>query len=155
MPGSWGNLPAGEAYCVPLEGTGEGLIQMTPGWHAGLDVPMTLVFARGELVELRGGGVVGDELRDILRPGTEAEPYKSRRNLGEFGIGTNPQARRVDITVEAEKILGTVHLATGDSSHMGGLVNVDFHQDYVIPKASFTLDGRVAMQDGEFVLSEA
>ena len=36
-----------------------------------------------------------------------------------------------------------------------GLVNVDFHQDYVVPKASFTLDGKVAMQDGEFVLGEA
>ena len=53
---------------------------------------------------------------------------------------------------EAEKILGTVHLATGDSSHMGGLVNTDFHQDYVVPQASFTLDGTVAMRDGVFEL---
>ena len=102
-----------------------------------------------------GGGLVGDELRDILRPGIDAEPYRSRRNLGEFGIGTNPNARRVDITLEAEKIKGTVHLATGDNSHMGGLVNADYHQDFVVPEASFTLDGQVAMQDGEIVIRDA
>ncbi|MGA9350235.1 MAG: hypothetical protein WBW48_15740 [Anaerolineae bacterium] len=154
QPGMWGNLPAGEAYCVPLEGTGQGVIQVTPGWHADLTEPMALVFARGGLVELRGGGTVGDQLRDILRPGNDAEPYKSRRNLGEFGIGTNPNARRVAITLEAEKIKGTVHLATGDNAHMGGLVNADYHQDFVIPRASFTLDGQLAMQDGEIVLRD-
>ena len=154
QPGSWGNLPAGEAYCVPLEGSAEGIIQVTPGWYADLVEPMTLIFTRGELVELRGGGAVGDELREILRPGEESEPYTSRRNLGEFGIGTNPNARRVDITLEAEKIKGTVHLATGDSAHMGGLVHADYHQDFVIPRASFTLDSQVIMQEGEIVMRE-
>ncbi len=152
QPGQWGNLPAGEAYCVPLEGTAEGVIQVTPGWCAGLTDPMTLVFAQGELVELQGGGAVADELRELLRPGEEREPYKSRRNLGEFGIGTNPNARRIDITLEAEKIIGTVHLAVGDNAHMGGRVTTDYHQDFVIPKASFTLDGELVMREGEIVL---
>lgn len=155
QPGAWGNLPAGEAYCIPLEGTAQGVIQVTPGWFADLVEPMTLTFADGELVELRGGGVVGDQLRDLLRLGTEGEPYQSRRNLGELGIGTNPNARRVDITVEAEKIKGTVHLALGDNAHMGGLVSADYHQDFVIPRASFTLDSQVAMQDGQFVMRGA
>jgi leucyl aminopeptidase (aminopeptidase T) len=155
QPGSWGNLPAGEAYCVPLEGTAQGVIQVMPGWHAGLTSPMTLVFAKGELVELRNGGKVGQRLGNLLRTGTETEPYKSRRNLGEFGIGTNPNARRVDITLEAEKIKGTIHLAVGDNSHMGGMVNTDYHQDFVIPRASFTLDNQVIMQDGELVPRDA
>jgi leucyl aminopeptidase (aminopeptidase T) len=154
-PGVWGNLPSGEAYCIPREGTAQGVIQVTPGWFADLVEPMTLIFDSGELRELRGGGAVGDELRGILRPGVEDEPYKSRRNLGEFGIGTNPNARRIDITVEAEKIKGTVHLAVGDNAHMGGLVNTDYHQDFVIPQASFTLDDKVAMQNGQFVLRGA
>lgn len=152
QPGTWGNLPAGEAYCAPIEGSGEGVIEISPGWHADLTDPMSMVFTEGELVELRGGGPVGRELRDILRPGDEAEPYKSRRNLAEFGVGTNPNATRVDITLEAEKIKGTVHLAVGDNSHMGGLVNADYHQDFVVPEASFTLDDRVAMQDGQLIL---
>jgi leucyl aminopeptidase (aminopeptidase T) len=153
-PGEWGNLPAGEAYCVPLEGTAEGIIQVTPGWYADLIEPLTLRIARGELIGLQGGGAVGDELREILRPGEPGEPYASRRNLGEFGIGTNPNARRIDITLEAEKIMGTVHLALGDNAHMGGRVSTDYHQDFVIPKASFTLDGEPVMLDGEIVMRE-
>ncbi len=150
-PASWGNLPAGEAYCVPIEGTAEGVIQITPGWYADLTEPMTLAFVGGELTELGGGGAVGDELREILQPGYVNEPYKSRRNLGEFGIGTNPNARRIDITVEAEKIKGTVHLAVGDNAHIGGLIHADYHQDFIIPKASFSLDGQPVMRDGELV----
>lgn len=153
QPGSWGNLPSGEAYCTPVEGTAQGVIQVTPGWHADLGEPMSLVFERGELIELRGGGGVGKELHQILQIRTEGEPYRSRRSLGEFGIGTNPNARRIDITVEAEKIKGTVHLAVGDNAHMGGLINTDFHQDFVIPKASFTLDGETVMRDGEFLIA--
>jgi leucyl aminopeptidase (aminopeptidase T) len=153
QPGSWGNLPSGEAYCTPLEGTARGVIQVTPGWHADLVEPMALVFEDGELIELQGGGAVGQELHQILQITGEGEPYKSRRSLGEFGIGTNPNARRIDITVEAEKIKGTVHLAVGDNAHMGGLINTDFHQDFVIPKASFTLDGEAVMRDGEFLIA--
>jgi leucyl aminopeptidase (aminopeptidase T) len=155
QPGSWGNLPSGEAYCTPLEGTAQGVIQVTPGWHADLEEPMALSFESGQLAELRGGGAVGEELHEILQIGTETEPFKSRRYLGEFGIGTNPNARRIDITVEAEKIKGTVHLAVGDNAHMGGQINTDFHQDFVIPRASFTLDGEVAVRDGGFVIRDA
>lgn len=154
QPGMWGNLPAGEAYCTPLEGTAQGVIQVTPGWHADLEEPLALIFEKGELVELQGGGAVGEELQEILQIGTETEPFKSRRFLGEFGIGTNPNARRIDITVEAEKIKGTVHLAVGDNAHMGGQIHADFHQDFVIPQASFTLDGEVAMRDGAFVMRD-
>jgi leucyl aminopeptidase (aminopeptidase T) len=153
-PGTWGNLPAGEAYCVPVEGTAEGVVQVSAGWEPDLTVPMTLVFTSGELAELQGGERTGDTLCEILRPGTEKEPYKMRRNLGEFGIGTNPNAKRADITLEAEKIKGTVHLAVGDNSHMGGRVNTDYHHDFVIPDASFSLDDRVIMQNGRLALPD-
>jgi leucyl aminopeptidase (aminopeptidase T) len=153
-PGTWGNLPAGEAYCAPLEGTAEGVVQVSAGWEPDLTVPMTLVFTRGELVELQGGGQAGDTLREILRPGTAQEPYKMRRNLAEFGIGTNPNAKRADVTLEAEKIKGTVHMAVGDNSHMGGRVNTDYHHDFVVPNASFTLDDRIVMRDGQLALPD-
>ncbi len=37
-------------------------------------------------------------------------------------------------------------------AHMGGLIHADYHQDFVIPKASFTLDGEPVMREGEIVL---
>lgn len=151
-PGDWGNLPGGEAYCVPLEGTAEGMIAVPPGWHMELEEQLELEFADGLLVDIRQGGHVGEELRATLQPGNDEEPFRSRRNLGELGIGTNPNARRIDITLEAEKIRGTVHMACGDSAHMGGTVHSDYHQDFLVPLASVWLDGERIMEDGKLLV---
>lgn len=149
--GAWGNLPSGEAYVAPLEGTAEGRIVVEKGWFAGLTENMTLVFRDGDVVEVVGGGKVGDEYRELLKPGVDEEPYKSRRNLAELGIGTNPYARRPDNVLEAEKIKGTVHLAVGDSSHMGGKVTSDLHQDFVLPKPDLYADGKTIMKNGKII----
>src|SRR6185369_11405562 len=53
------------------------------------------------------------------------------RNIAELGIGTNDQASRPGNILEAEKILGTVHIALGDNSGFGGTVSTPFHEDYV------------------------
>lgn len=149
--GSWGNLPAGEAYCAPLEGTGHGLLVVEPGWHAGLGEPMKIRMERGEVTALEGGGVVGSEISAILDLQRRGENTRPRRMLAELGIGTNPNARRTDITVEAEKIKGTVHLAVGDSSHLGGVVVADYHQDFVIPRPDLWFDGEIVIAGGRWV----
>lgn len=150
--GAWGNLPSGEAYCAPVEGTGEGKIVVEPNWYAGLEENMTLVFEKGNVVEIIGGGKVGDEFRSLLAFDKSEEPYISRRNLAELGVGTNPNAKRPDNILEAEKIKGTVHLAIGDNSHMGGKVSSDLHQDFIIPRATLILDGKTIMKDGELLI---
>jgi leucyl aminopeptidase (aminopeptidase T) len=149
--GAWGNLPSGEAYVAPLEGTAEGRVVVEKGWYAGLTENMTLVFRDGEVVEVVGGGKVGDEYRELLKPGVDEEPYKSRRNFAELGIGTNPYAKRPDNVLEAEKIKGTVHVAVGDSSHMGGKVTSDLHQDFVLPKPDLYIDGKPIMKGGKII----
>jgi len=149
--GAWGNLPSGEAYVAPLEGTAEGRVVVEKEWFAGLTENMTLVFRNGEVIEVVGGGKVGDEYRDLLKPRVKEEPYKSRRNLAELGIGTNPYAKRPDNVLEAEKIKGTVHVAVGDSSHMGGKVTADLHQDFVLPKPDLYVDGKLIMKNGEII----
>lgn len=84
-----------------------------------------------------------------LHPPTEV---LARRNVGELGVGTNPNAKRTDIVLEAEKIKGTVHIGIGDNSHMGGVNVADFHQDFVVPRATLVLDGtRVVMRDGKLL----
>ncbi len=149
--GSWGNLPAGEAYCAPLEGTAHGLLVVEPGWHAGLGEPMTIHLERGEVTALEGGGVVGSEISEILDLPRRREDARPRRMLAEMGIGTNPHARRTDITVEAEKIKGTVHLAVGDGSHLGGVVVADYHQDFVFPRPDLWFDGEAVIAGGRWV----
>jgi len=149
--GAWGNLPSGEAYCAPVEGTGEGRLVVEAGWHAGLRENMSLIFRNGNVVDVIGGGKVGDEFRSLLALDKGEEPYVSRRNLAEFGIGTNPNAKRPDNLLEGEKIKGTVHMAIGDSSHMGGKVSADLHQDFIIPRPTLVLDGEAVIKDGKLL----
>lgn len=151
QPGQWGNLPAGEAYCALREGTAEGTIVVEPGWHAGLTEPMVLSFRAGELTGVDGGGAVGAEIAAIADLELRAPQTRPRRLLGELGIGTNPNARRTDITVEAEKIKGTVHLAIGDNSHMGGVIVADYHQDFVLPRPDVWFDEVPVLAAGRWV----
>jgi len=93
--GSFGNLPAGEAYIAPLEGTAEGKLVVEPGWARGLTEKMVLTFHQGLVVEVQSGGTVGDHLRDLLGLVEGQTPHPQRRNLAELGIGCNPKARSV------------------------------------------------------------
>jgi leucyl aminopeptidase (aminopeptidase T) len=147
-PGRWGNLPAGEAYIAPVEGTGEGKLVIRKGWHPGLKEDMALHFRQGEVFEIVGGGEVVGQLREILGLGSRLSRKNLRCNLAELGIGTNPKARRVDITIEAEKIRGTIHIGIGDSSHMGGKVVADYHQDFVVDAPDLFLDEEKAVDKG-------
>jgi len=146
--GAWSNLPAGEAYAAPIEGTAEGVIVAQAGWYPNLSADMVLRFEAGLVVRLEGGGKVGDKFRELLQLGSQEEVHKLRRNLAELGIGTNPNAKQPDNVLEAEKIKGTVHLAIGDSSHMGGTVVADLHEDFVISQPDLLLDDRLIIEKG-------
>ncbi len=150
VKGAWSNLPAGEAYTAPVEGTAEGVIVVQSGWHPNLTEDMTLHFHQGLVVRIEGGGKVAERFRDLLKLDSEEEIYKARRNLAELGIGTNPNAKQPDNELEAEKMKGTVHLAIGDNSHMGGKVTADLHQDFVIPEPDLFLDDKLVIEGGEW-----
>lgn len=147
---AWSNLPAGEAYAAPVEASAEGVIVVRTGWYPNLSEDMVLTLEGGLVVRLEGGGKVGDKFRELLEFGNEDELHRSRRNLAELGIGTNPNAKQPDNVLEAEKIKGTVHLAIGDSSHMGGKVVADLHEDFVIPQPDLLLDDRLVIEGGEW-----
>jgi leucyl aminopeptidase (aminopeptidase T) len=149
-PGDWGNLPAGEAYSTPLEGTGEGTLVVPAGWYPGLTQELTLRFKEGQVTELAGGGSMGDTFRQLLAPGSHDPLHRARRNLAELGIGTNPNARQPNNVLEAEKIKGTVHIAIGDNIHMGGMVEADLHEDFVLPSPDLLLDGKLVIAGGEW-----
>jgi len=125
-PGSFGNLPAGEVYLAPLEGTAEGTMVIGYAPTRKLDTPLTLTISAGEVRAVAGD----DPHRDWLEK-KFAESSKNR-NIAELGIGTNDRATRPDNVLEAEKILGTVHIAFGDNSGFGGVVSTPFHEDYVL-----------------------
>jgi leucyl aminopeptidase (aminopeptidase T) len=149
---TWGNLPAGEAYIVPLEGTAQGKLVVPAGWYPGLDAELVFSFREGKVSALNGGGQLHALLEQWFQPGSDDPLYTRRRNLAELGIGCNHQAHNPQNVLEAEKILGTVHLGIGDNLHMGGLVESDLHEDFLQPGVDLTLDGRLVIQGGRWLV---
>ena len=149
-PGRWGNLPAGEAFTTPVEGTGNGRLVAQAGWYPGLQEKMVFRIENGRVVDLQGGGEVGDKFRRLLSLERNEPLYIARRNLAELGIGCNPNARNPENVLEAEKIKGSVHIAIGDNIHMGGQVEADLHDDFVQPRADLILDGQTVILNGEW-----
>ena len=143
-PGAVGNLPAGEAFVAPLEGTAEGVIvidaePMFPGAES--RKPLTIRVREGSVVEAAGSGA--PELERIF-----AELGDDARNVAEFGIGTNPAARLGTNILESEKVVGTVHIALGNSAHIGGTVDVPFHNDGVIARPTAHADETPLIENG-------
>jgi leucyl aminopeptidase (aminopeptidase T) len=86
-PGSFGNLPAGEAYVAPLETVGDGIIVFDGALadHGLLRAPLTVRLEAGRAVEAQGEAA--DWLLSTLDAGGE-----HGRSIAEIGIGTNPRA---------------------------------------------------------------
>jgi aminopeptidase len=138
--GDWGNLPAGEAYVSPIEGSAEGKLVVPAGWYPGLKEEMTMTFEGGYVTAIEGGGEVGAQFIQTFDFGNDM--VKHRRNCAELGVGTNSLARRPDNVLEAEKIKGTIHIGVGDSSHMGGVTESDSHEDFVQVDPTLLIDGQ-------------
>lgn len=135
-PGAFGNLPAGEVYLAPVEGSAEGRLILEWAPTRGLKTPIVLTIKNGMVVDITGDEPYADYLRERFREREE------NRNIAELGIGTNDRAKRPDNILESEKILGTVHIAVGDNSSFGGKVKTPFHQDFVFFKPTVILKKR-------------
>lgn len=122
---SCSNLPAGEVYFAPKEGKtkGEMIIEYSP--TARLKNPLILHIEKGNLSSIEGDDPFKKRLNTIFKR------IPLAKNIAELGIGTNDKAKRADNILEAEKILGTVHIAFGDNASFGGNVSVPFHEDYI------------------------
>jgi hypothetical protein len=109
------NLPAGEVYFVPTGASGQMPMKFEDGTLAILDVA--------------GGRQVGGTFLSGERKTFEAHLAKLKRDpvtgeLGELGFGTQllPFSGR---DIQDEKVLGTIHVATGRSDHLGGHLTPD------------------------------
>jgi leucyl aminopeptidase (aminopeptidase T) len=139
--GVHGNLPAGECFTAPVEGTFTGRIAI--GLIDDKMGPGEMTFKAGKLVGFKGAGIaeviktVGDD--------------PTARVIGEFGIGTNKGARICPNMLEAEKAFGTVHFAIGDSYGIGKNKS-KFHFDALVDKVTVRANGKLIAKDGKFLL---
>jgi leucyl aminopeptidase (aminopeptidase T) len=146
-PGAFGNLPCGEGFIAPIEGTTEGTL-VVDGTISGIgrvSQRAVLTVKGGHLLEATGRE--GEQLMEML---TAAGPDGT--NVAELGIGTNEKATLTGELLEDEKILGTCHVAFGASAAIGGNVQVPVHLDCVVMKPTVELDGEPIVRDGELLV---
>ena len=148
--GDAGNLPTGETFLSPVEGTTNGVF-IVDGSMAGLglmkNTKLKIEVKNGYAVKITGGHLAKKLIKMLDSVGKKA------RNIAEFGIGTNDSAKLSGVLLEDEKVLGTVHIALGNNASMGGNVNVPIHLDGVIKKPTVYLDDKIMMDKGKLIIN--
>lgn len=145
--GAFGNLPPGEAFLAPVEGTTNGrLVIDGTMWPVGrLSEPLVFEIVEGYVEQI--GGRHADEIRGVLeKHGRDAFA------VAELGIGTNDAARLTGNVLEDEKILGTIHVAIGDNVSFGGTIRVPSHQDGIVLSPTLSIDGTTILEAGTLLV---
>ena len=147
--GESGNLPTGETFLAPVEGTTNGVF-IVDGSMAGLglvkNAGLRIEVKNGYAIKITGGAMAKKLSRMLDAVGKDA------RNIAEFGIGTNDSAKLSGVILEDEKVMGTVHIALGNNVSMGGKVNVPIHLDGVMKSPTVYLDDKLLMKDGKLLV---
>jgi len=128
----WMNLPTGEVIVAPVEDSlnGKLVCDMAIGGIGKLKTLVEVVAKNGKAEKLLSKD------KNVLRKVKETFETDDWSDIvGEFAFGINPKARFVNEFLEAEKILGTVHVAFGANTDMpGGRNPSKNHIDLLISK---------------------
>ena len=93
------------------------------------------------------GGAEAEALSGLLQ-----DKGKEGFNIAELGIGTNEKAILSGNPLEDEKVLGTVHIAIGDSKSFGGKIEAPVHLDGIMKSPTLVIDGKTVIRDGTHLI---
>lgn len=115
VAGDIANLPAGEVYFVPTGAEGTFPIVYEDGTRALMQV---------KNMRICGAELLGGEQATVRAHLKKLKDDPATGELGELGLGTQvlPVA---GADIQDEKVLGTIHIATGRSDHLGGHLTPD------------------------------
>ncbi len=113
------NLPAGEVYFVPTSAGGAFPLKLESGTLALMKV------GDGRVVD---AACLQGDFEEVSRLLEKFRSDPASGTIGELGFGTQelPVSGQ---DIQDEKILGTVHIATGRSDHLGGDLTPDMFHD--------------------------
>jgi aminopeptidase len=141
--GEFMNLPAGEVFIAPKEGTADGKLIIDGAFWEMLENPVIIDVKKGYANRIAGTKEIA---KQISKRGKEG------RNIAEVGIGMNPKAKIIGNVLEDEKVKGTVHVALGDNSTFGGKCKAGIHIDGIIKKPTLFADDELIMENGKLVV---
>ncbi len=150
-PGMVNSPPDIEVCIAPVEGTAQGRIVI----DGSIVIDELGPVAEDVVLDVRDGMVVnitGGREAMVFKKNLESATDQMVRNIGEFGIGLNPECRICDSMLEAEGVLGTIHFGIGDNHTMGGTVEASMHTDVVIMDPTVYIDDVHVMENGAHLL---
>lgn len=152
---AWGELksrpvyhmvPDGEAGNPPIPDSVNGTV-VVDGMQEGVmplrwpyDYPIRYDLKDGVITRIYGGAAAAVFRKLIFEIGDEGA-----RRLGEFAVGTNPDALLTGACQEDKHVLGTIHFSPGD----GRLNKSILHLDGVQIKPTVEVDGKIIIDKGE------
>ncbi|GHV84090.1 hypothetical protein AGMMS50212_14300 [Spirochaetia bacterium] len=167
-PGSGGNLPAGETFISPENGTADGIIAFdgSISLHDSdilIHTPIVCTVKKGFVTEIRGSFEAASLQETIVLAEKNSIEFESTgkilagmgeiyrrnaRNIGELGIGLNPAARISGNMLEDEKAFNTCHFAIGQNYDEDAPCLI--HLDGLVKKPTIT----AALEDGSEIIIE-
>ncbi|MBA3533942.1 MAG: aminopeptidase [Ardenticatenales bacterium] len=152
-PGQWGNLPEGEACTSPLNVNGvlqaELLGDIFCEKYGLLNPPITFYIEDGWVMEVAAADDrIAREVWDYLSGTTNG------RRVGEFAVGTNEALNALSGNLLQDEKHPGVHLAFGHPlpEITGAEWSSDIHVDAITTNCSIQVDGKVLMEEGNFLL---
>jgi len=136
----WMNLPTGEVIVAPIENSlnGKLVCDMAIGGIGPLKNPLEIHAKNGKSEKITCND------KNVLRRVEDTLTSDEWSNIvGEFAFGINPKARFTQEFLEAEKIVGTIHIAFGKNIDMPGGKNASRnHMDMLVskPTVNVTMD---------------
>ena len=131
-PGCIINLPSGEGFIAPYEAYSDELDEFGKSFTEGI-LPINF---NNEIIKAHIKNNVIDSFsgsdESVERICSYFDEGINRRNIAELGIGCNPQAYVIGNVIQDEKV--GLHIAYGNSDHIGGKVKSDIHYDLVFAK---------------------
>lgn len=151
----WMNLPTGEVLVAPVENSLSGRLvcDVAIGGIGLLKSPVEIIAKDGRAVKVSSGN---QAVLKAVKTSLGTDEWSDI--VGEFAFGINTKARLVQEFLEAEKILGTVHIALGDNlDYPAGKNPSRNHMDFLVSHPTVKISketggSRTVLQDGRFTL---
>lgn len=153
-PGDFTTVPNIETSSSSVEGSAEGVIIVDasiPYYGVGLvKTPIRFDVAKGRVSRI-SGGYQADFLDQLLARQGDPAVY----NIAQVSFGLNPHCPMEGVMLHDEGVYGTAHIGIGTSVLLGGEVKTLTHFDALMWKPTLSLDGKVVLEAGRWLLPEA
>ena len=162
VPGRWDSWPSGFLFCTAEEESANGSLVLDVGdilvmLGRYVAEPIRMKVENGRIVSI-DGGVDAVLLREHLEQSRDPEALV----ISHIGWGTDHRARWTEVAQrgteegarDARSAYGNVQIAFGENYSLGGKNKTHAHEDLVLRRATFELDGEIVVDDGDIVPAE-